>query len=314
MKIITNPTLSKDKRNAAIAFGNFDGVHLGHKQIVDNVQRIALQEGIDSAILTFEPHPRKFFNINVEDFYLTNLEQKVSAIESCDIDLFYIMDFTKEFSQLSAEDFIKDILLDKCNARYIIIGNSCTFGKDKAGNVALLRKLSTVYNYQLIQLNILEFGGKICSSSEIRELLKIGEVAQANELLGRPYKIKGRVLEGEQRGRQIGFPTINMCLEGYVKPKLGVYFAKVYIDNEAHYGVVNVGNKPTFHNNYDVILEMHIFDITRDLYGEMVEVQILHFIRSELKFHGVEELKRQIKQDIVIAKQIKDDITLKGTI
>ena len=291
----------KNKQGAVISFGNFDGVHLGHCHIFNTIKDIARQNNYESAIITFDPHPKKFFFPHTEDFYIVNLQQKISIIKSHGIDNVYVIPFTKEFSSLAAESFIKDILIKKYQVNYIIVGNNCTFGKNKSGDVSLLQHLAAQYNYQVVQLKAFTLENNSCSSSQIRKFIQEGDCINVKKLLGRPYTIEGIVIKGLQR--KIGFPTINIRLDNYIKPKFGVYAAKVKIHDHIFNGIVNVGTRPTF-NQQDIILEMHIFDFAQDLYGTSLSVQLLDFIRPEKKFNNVEQLQWQIEQDIQFARDI----------
>ncbi len=303
MKVLTDYTTYRNiSRGLVISFGNFDGVHTGHMLIVNKICEIARKNDYISALMTFTPHPKEFFNPKTECFSLTNLKQKISILKTTNIELLYAIEFTKGFSTISAEEFIKNILINYCNTKFIVVGNSTKFGKNREGNVKFLKKLSNVYNYKVIEIDT---NSTYCSSSHIRNLLKEGKIKQANKLLGRPYQIQGTIIIGNQRGQKIGFPTANMNLGSYLIPRLGVFFAKTTIDKKVLYGLVNIGNRPTFTNENRTILEMHIFDFTNDdLYGKELIIEILDFIRPEKKFKNADQLKSQIKQDIAIAKNM----------
>ena len=301
VKIITN--CSSNNKASIIAFGNFDGVHLGHQHIINKVNEISAKTGYKSAIVTFNPHPRKIFNPEGDEFQITNLEQRISIIGDYGIDLLYSINFTEQFAKMTPESFIKDFLVKNCNAKNIVLGNECSFGKDKLGDVNLLEKLSNVYGYKVIKSGFIKANGILCSSSKIREFLKSGEMKKAKELLGRNFTIQSVVEQGSRRGRDIGFPTINISLSQYIKPKFGVYCARVNIGKNYHFGVVNIGTRPTFEKNQKIILEMHIFDFYQELYGQQVSIELLDFLRSEKQFKNEKDLKEQIKCDISIAKR-----------
>ncbi|MGL9757409.1 MAG: riboflavin biosynthesis protein RibF [Wolbachia sp.] len=307
MKIIYNCEQGI-KDNVALTFGNFDGVHLGHKFAISTLKKVAQERGLPSAVLTFEPHPSTvLFSRN--NFRLIDQEQKKELISSHGIDYLYIINFSRGFSEVSCDDFISEILIDKYGAKHIIVGENCTFGHKRLGDISTLEKYSEMYGYFLTKLEPLIIDGEVCSSSSIRECLQKGEIEVANKLLGRPYQVSGIVTKGACRGREIGFPTINIPIEDYmIKPKLGTYYAKVaFSENSSSwlYGVVNIGMRPTFKDLKKPIVEMHIFDFNENVYNVKVDIQLLKFIRAEKKFHSINELTKQIDRDIMKAYQLK---------
>ncbi|WP_333023187.1 riboflavin biosynthesis protein RibF [Wolbachia endosymbiont of Pentidionis agamae] len=290
--------------SVVLTFGNFDGVHSGHAFAISTVKKIARERGLPSAVLTFEPHPSTtLFNRN--NFRLIDHEQKKELISSYGVDYLYIINFNEDFSKVSCNDFISKILVGKYNVMHIIVGDNCTFGHKRLGNILTLEKNSEMYGYSLTKLEPLIICGEICSSSLIREYVQTGKIEIANKLLGRPYQISGIVKEGAHRGEKIGFPTINVVIENcMIKPKFGAYNAIVTSDgtNWLH-GAVNIGMRPTFGDLKKPIVEMHIFDFCSKLYGFKVEIQLLKFIRPERKFKNVYELKEQINHDIYQIKK-----------
>lgn len=283
MKIIYNCEQGIEN-NIALTFGNFDGIHLGHEFAISTLKKVAQERGLPSAVLTFEPHPSTvLFGRN--NFRLIDQEQKKELISSYGIDYLYIINFNRGFSEISCDDFISEILIDKYGAKHIIVGENCTFGHKRLGNILTLEKYSEIYGYSLTKLEPLTIDGKICSSSSIREYVQRGEIEIANKLLGRPYQVSGVVTKGACRGREIGFPTINIPIEDcMIKPKFGTYYARVtFPDSNPNwlYGVVNIGMRPTFKDLKKPIIEMHIFDFDEDVYSHKVNIQLLKFIRSE---------------------------------
>ncbi|AUO55091.1 bifunctional riboflavin kinase/FMN adenylyltransferase [Ehrlichia canis] len=305
MKIIYGYPSEKSDLSSVLTFGNFDGVHLGHKSIINTVKNISIKEDVASAIITFAPHPAEYLH-GRKNFLLLNFEQKIELLQSYEIDYLYIIDFNQSFSQLSPDDFIKDVLVSSCNVKYIVTGHNCFFGYKCLGNVDLLYAYADIYNYEVVQINPVFINDDIlCSSSLIRECLSEGKLDLANKILGRPYQISGKVIRGLARGRIIGFPTINVAIE-HMLPKVGVYSACVKINNTTTWlnGIVNIGLRPTFGDLNVPILEMHIFDFSDDIYDQYVTIQLLDFIRPERKFDTVDQLKRQINNDIVQVKKI----------
>ncbi|QKX02007.1 riboflavin biosynthesis protein RibF [Wolbachia endosymbiont of Dirofilaria (Dirofilaria) immitis] len=300
------------KSSVALAFGNFDGVHLGHKFAISSLKKTAQERKLPSAILTFEPHPSTVL-FNKNNFRLISQEQKKELISNYNIDYLYIINFNKGFAQVSFNDFISKILIDRYSAKHIVVGESCTFGYNRLGNILILKKRSKTYGYSLAKLEPLMINGKVCSSSLIREHIQKGEIETANKLLGRPYQVSGIVAEGAHRGRKIGFPTINIAIEDcMIKPKFGTYYAKVAFSDinppNWLYGVVNIGMRPTFKDLRKPIIEMHIFDFNGDIYDCKVNIQLLKFIRSEKRFHSIDELTKQISHDILKAYQLRANL------
>lgn len=289
-----------------LTFGNFDGIHLGHKLAISTLKRISQEVGLPSAILTFEPHPSTFL-FNKNNFRLTNQEQKVELINSYGVDSLHIIEFNKDFSHINCSEFIDKILIGRYNVKYIAVGKNCTFGYKKSGSILTLKEYSNLYGYSVIELESLTIDGQVCSSSLIREYLQNGEIEIANKLLGRPYQVSGIVTKGACRGREIGFPTINIPIEdSMIKPKFGTYYAKMsYRDEDPFEGVVNIGMRPTFNDLKKPIIEMHVFNFNQDLYNNKVKIQLLHFIRPEKKFHSIDALKKQINCDIMKAYELK---------
>lgn len=303
--------MNTQKTGIILTFGNFDGVHLGHKLAISTVKKISQETRLPSAVLTFEPHPSSVL-FKKNNFKLIDQEQKANLIASHGIDYLYIINFDKGFSEISCDEFISKILVEKYNVRCIVVGKNCTFGCKQSGNISTLRKYSNMYGYSINELDPLMVGDEICSSSLIREYLQNGELNAANRLLGMPYQVSGVVTKGALRGKEIGFPTINIPIEDcMIKPKFGTYYARIAFSNYGQdwlYGVVNVGMRPTFKDLKKPIMEMHIFDFNKDLYSHKVRIQFLQFIRSEKKFHSVDELKKQINCDIIKAYELKTSL------
>ncbi|MCM1001944.1 riboflavin biosynthesis protein RibF [Wolbachia pipientis] len=297
--------------NVVLTFGNFDGVHLGHELAISTLKKIAQERGLPSAILTFEPHPSTIL-FGRNNFRLINQERKKELISRYGIDYLYIINFNEGFSQISCNDFISKVLIGRYSAKHIVIGESCTFGHKRLGNTSTLREHSETYGYSLTELEPLIIDGEVCSSSSIREYLQKGETEIANKLFGRPYQVSGIVTKGACRGREIGFPTINIPIEDcMIKPKFGTYYAKAaFSDNNSNwlYGVVNIGMRPTFKDLKKPIVEMHIFDFNKNVYDYKVNIQLLKFIRSEKRFHNVDELTKQINYDILEAYQLRTNL------
>lgn len=290
-------------QRSVVTFGNFDGIHLAHQELLSCVKELAIKHSMHSITLTFYPHTLTLLQKKYADFCLTTLEQKISLIADFAIDYLCVINFNNEFRNVSAEDFITQILQKKCSAKHIVTGPECSFGYKGSGNLALLHKLSKTYDYHLHTLTPCFYEKEVCSSSAIRHYLSAGEMSKVNGMLNRKYTIRGKVVRGKARGRLLGFPTINILWKELLQPKFGVYSGRIcYGDDKWYNGVINIGIRPTFENNNIVILEMHIFSFTGDLYDREVTIQLFSFIRTEKRFTDVTMLKKQIQRDIDIAQ------------
>lgn len=285
-----------------LAMGYFDGVHLGHRRVIQKAIDQAHEYGIQSAVMTFDPHPREILGQSGYTRYLTPLEEKLTQFEKMGVDRAYIVHFDISFSSIYPEDFIDEFLL-RLQPRHVVVGFDYTFGHKGIGTANTLQQISDGrYGVEVVS-PINRFGEKV-SSTLIREYLYNGQIHEANHFLGRSYRFKGTVVHGEKRGRTIGFPTANIGLiEPYIIPKNGVYGVKVYWNKEVYEGVINIGIKPTFENQRkEKSLEVHLFHFSGDLYGQELEVEFLFYIRDEQKFAGVDELIQQIHEDVEIAR------------
>ncbi|MBV0899530.1 MAG: bifunctional riboflavin kinase/FAD synthetase [Wolbachia endosymbiont of Fragariocoptes setiger] len=301
--------LNEDCKNGVVlTFGNFDGIHLGHKLAISITKKISQEMNISSAVLTFEPHTSSVLS-KKNHFRLIDHNHKVEMINDAGIDYLYIIDFDKSFSQLNYNDFISEILVKSYNVKHIVVGKNCTFGYKKLGNTFTLKEYAMLYDYTVTELDPLVIDNEVCSSSLIRDHLRCGKIDIANKFLGRPYQISGIVVKGACRGTEIGFPTINILIEDcMIKPKFGTYYARITYKMEWFYGVVNIGMRPTFQDLKRPILEMYIFNFNKNLYGSNVKIELLSFIRPEKKFFSVNELKKQINSDIVKAHQLEGSL------
>ncbi|HBI03667.1 MAG TPA: bifunctional riboflavin kinase/FAD synthetase [Paenibacillaceae bacterium] len=285
-----------------LAMGYFDGVHLGHGRVIQKAIDKAHELGIQSAVMTFDPHPREILGQSGYTRYLTPLDEKLTQFEKMGVDLAYIVHFDISFSSIYPEDFIDEFLL-RLQPRHVVVGFDYTFGHKGIGTATTLQQLSDGrYGVEVVS-PINRFGEKV-SSTLIREYLYNGQIHEANHFLGRAYRFKGTVVHGEKRGRTIGFPTANIGLtQPYIIPKNGVYGVKVFWNKEEYEGVINIGIKPTFENQRkEKSLEVHLLHFSGDLYGEELEVEFLFYIRDEQKFAVVDELVQQINEDVETAK------------
>ncbi|GAB5046577.1 bifunctional riboflavin kinase/FAD synthetase [Thermodesulfovibrio sp. TK110] len=301
-----------DYPNPVITIGNFDGVHIGHQKIFDFVKRKATEIKGTSVVITFSPHPIKLLYKEHPLKLITTNEDKIKLIEKCGIDLTISIPFTHEFAQTEAEDFVKDILVEKFNAKWIVVGYDYRFGRGRKGDKELLKKLGKIYGFKVTVLKAYKKGGKILSSTAVRNALFEGNIKEANHFLGRAYHVDGEVIKGMARGSSIlGYPTANFVPKQEIIPKQGVYAVKVTIPNLNTYnGVANIGKNPTF-GNINMSYEVHILDFKENLLGKTIRVHFIERIRDEKKFNSPEELRENIAQDIEKAKNIfKRDRTM----
>jgi riboflavin kinase/FMN adenylyltransferase len=287
----------------AIALGNFDGVHKGHKKIIEALVKSAKENNIPPAILTFEPHPAKLFKPDLKNYRLTTLEEKKLILESLGIEQLYVIKFDANFAQITADEFIKNILIENLNSKIVFTGDDFSFGYKRGGDTSTLKNYSKDLNFEYNKITeIMDENNQRFSSSAIREFLQNGTIEKANNMLGHKFFINRVVKEGQEKGREIGFPTINFHFgQEKILPKFGVYKTITKIDDKEYKSITNIGIRPTVEGTYPTC-ETHIFDFNQDVYGKVAKVSLEKFIRAEQKFNSLEELKTQIKLDITIAK------------
>ena len=302
MKIYKNLNLRQEHKNSVIAIGNFDGIHIGHQKVIAQAKKKAKEKNLKFGLITFEPMPVVFFNSKIKNHRVNSLKQKEFYLKKLKLDFLVIIKFNKNFSKISAEKFIHNILFKKLKSNYIYISKNFKFGNKRKGNVKMLKKFEKIYLYKTIITSPLKKTNKIISSSLIRKKIVAGKVLDANILLGRKWNIIGKVIKGDKRGRKIGFPTCNIKLNDYVIPKLGVYSVNVQSKSFKKKGIANIGYRPTFKGKY-LLLEVNIFGINANLYKKELKINFIKFIRAEKKFKNVMDLKQQIKKDILIAKK-----------
>lgn len=305
MLIIRHPeSTPQAAKGCAIAIGNFDGVHLGHASLLSAARDYARKNNRPLAVLSFEPHPRKFFAPDLPTFRLTPFQSKYALLRDFGVDYFFCMNFNYTLSRLSPDNFVRDILLAGPAPSAIFVGSDFVFGHARGGNVQTLQGYSTPGKFQVFSTPLLADSIEAISSSRVREALKSGDPALAAQLLGRPFRIIGHVRHGDQLARQLGFPTVNICLRDYQHPMYGVYAVRVQTKHKTDLpGVANIGMRPTI-GGKAARCEAHIFDFTGNLYEQRVGVDLIKFIRPEKKFAGIEELKAQIAKDSAEAREI----------
>lgn len=309
MRIFRHPTgLPVEFHGAAVAIGNFDGVHRGHQAVINCARSAAAAQNIAWGVLTFEPHPREVFQPGTTPFRLTPFHIKARQIEAMGADFMIVFHFDIEFSKRSASSFVEDILVNILHVRHVVSGHDFVFGHSRQGNSAFLHVQGEKLGFATTGVDeIKDEGGDVISSTRIRSHLVDAEPDQAAILLGRPFEIEGRVVTGDARGRTIGYPTANVALTTHLQPACGVYAVRTGIDRGMetvwHDGVANLGYRPTFGGAH-IVLETHLFDFTGDLVGEHLRVSLIEYLRKEKKFAGVDELIAQIKTDSNHARRI----------
>ena len=304
VKHYSNFNIEKKYRGSIILIGNFDGLHRGHQKLFRLAQSYKKKYNLKIGVINFNPMPKMFFNRNLKNFRLSNINQKIKLLNKFKVDFVITKKFDYKFSKIKSIVFIKEILNKKLNSKFIFVSNNFRFGNKREGNVNLLIKNEKTYNYKVVKPKPLINNKKIVSSSLIRNLLENGFLEKANKLLNRNWAIQGIVKKGRQVGKKIGFPTCNIDIQDYVLAKPGVYAVKVLRKNNTKYlkGIANLGYRPTF-NQKKILLEVHLFNFSGNLYNKLLSVEFLKFIRKEKKFKNVNQLKTQIKTDLNIAKK-----------
>ncbi|MER0441236.1 bifunctional riboflavin kinase/FAD synthetase [Emticicia sp. W12TSBA100-4] len=306
MKVYYNLSDFEALKNAVVTSGTFDGVHLGHQKILQILRETAQKTGGESVVLTFWPHPRVVVSKDSQDLkLLSTIDEKIELLEKQGVDHLLVIPFTREFSELSSEEYVKDILLKQIGTKKLVIGYDHRFGRNREGGFDYLKTNSELFGIEIEEIPRQEIENLTISSTKIRQSLMIGEVSSANELLGRKYSFTGIVVKGRQLGRTIGFPTANVQVSQFYKliPANGVYAVRTFFRNQWHNGMMNIGTRPTV-DGVGRTQEVNIFDFDDDIYGETVTVEIVDYIRPEQKFNGLEELKAQILADKKKSKEI----------
>jgi riboflavin kinase/FMN adenylyltransferase len=285
-----------------LTIGNFDGVHKGHHAVLDGVVSKAEELGLSAAVMSFDPQPLEYFQPKVAPARLSTAREKISLLAKAGIDQLYMLRFDQRLASMTADKFI-DLLHTRLNVKHLVVGDDFSFGKDRVGNFELLQKAALRYGFTVRNTVPFMLSGNRVSSTLIREALSAGDFEQAHCYLGRPYTLSGRVMHGQKRGREIGFPTANIHVKNRKSPLNGVFVVTMTDKFGAcFYGVANVGTRPTVDSSTKLILEVHVFDFSGDLYQQRVQISFLKKLRDEMKFSSVEVLKQQIFKDCQQAK------------
>lgn len=306
MLVVRNLDQLPDLSGCVVTIGTFDGVHLGHNEIINRITREAKSRNGKSVIITFYPHPRQIITPASPVYHLTTLEEKLHILEQHGVDVVVVVPFSREFSEISAEEYAEQFLIKNFKPAVIVFGYDHKFGKNRSGDIHLLKRIAHDYGVLVEEIPAHIIDSLTVSSSQIRTFLSAGNIDEANELLGYPYALSGPVVMGDQIGRTLGFPTANIFLEDTYKliPGDGVYIVRVRCSrrNMQYAGLLSIGNRPTL-NKTEKRIEVHILDFTDTIYGERITVELLHFIRADKKFDGLDALVEAMNQDKAYAEQ-----------
>ena len=304
-KLYKNFNIDKRHNNSIVLIGNFDGVHLGHQKLFSLAKNYKKKYSLNIGVLTFEPMPKMFFNHKLKNFRISSLNQKIDHLKDLKVDFIISKKFDKKFSKTKSKNFIKKILGEKIRPKFIFVSNNFRFGNKREGNVKQLIKFESLCNFKVVKPKPLLINKRIASSSLIRNFLQRGKLEKANKFLNRRWSIFGKVQKGKQLGKKIGFPTANIDIKDYVLACPGVYAvrAKKFKNGNYFKGIANLGYRPTFKGK-KILLEVHLFNFSENLYNKYLTVEFKKFIRKERKFKNVDHLKEQIKKDLSKAKRI----------
>ena len=304
IKQYNNFNIKDIHKKSIILIGNFDGLHLGHQKLFRLAKKYKKKFSLKIGVMTFEPMPKMYFNKEIKNFRISNQKQKINILNKFNVDFVITKKFDKKFSKIKSIDFIKIILSKKLNARFIFVSNNFRFGNKREGDVKQLIKYEDKFNYKIIKPKPLLTKKKIVSSTLIRNYLQNGKLNRVNKLLNREWSIEGKVQRGRQLGKKIGFPTANIDIKDYILSCPGVYVVKAKPIKSSKYlkGIANLGYRPTF-SGKKILLEVHLFNFSGNLYNKYLTVKFLRFIRKEKKFKNIDQLKKQIKADLLIAKK-----------
>ncbi|CAA0231082.1 bifunctional riboflavin kinase and FAD synthetase [Tenacibaculum maritimum] len=303
LEIIHSLSNYSGNEETVVTIGTFDGVHIGHQQIIKRLVDTAKKANKKSILLTFFPHPRMVLQKEASIALINTIDERAYFLQKTGLDYLIIHPFNKEFSRLTALDFVRNILVNQLNTTTLIIGYDHHFGKNREGNIEQLREYSYLYDFEIEEISAQDIDDVAVSSTKIRKALISGELKTANQYLGYCFPIQGKVVKGRQLGTKIGFPTANIEVKEKYKliPRLGVYTVKSIIDGEELFGMMNIGDRPTV-NGEEQTIEVHYFNFDKDLYGKDITVELLYFLRDEQKFDSIEALIEQLRIDEAVSK------------
>jgi riboflavin kinase/FMN adenylyltransferase len=288
-----------------LAIGVFDGVHLGHQAVISTSARHAKNAGGTPVVVTFDPHPAKVLRPQDAPHLLTATQHKIALIRDRGVAHLLVLHFDRQFAATAPEEFVRQLVTNSRPLREICVGHEWSFGKERAGNLALLKQLGTTHDFDVVGVQAVTMNGEVVSSTAIRRAVADGDLIKATQMLGREYTILGTVKAGQKLGRKLGFPTANLSAHSEQFPPNGVYIAEARLGGNLYRGVANLGYRPTVSaGDPERLLELHLFDINKDIYGEEIEVRFLRYLRSEQNFENVEALAAQISRDVAQARKL----------
>lgn len=295
----------EDDRGCVATIGSYDGIHLGHQAVISEVRARAADLGVPSLVFSFEPLPREYFNPNHPPGRLTRFRERAELLSELGVDRFFCPRFDSRLQQIGPAQFVEDMLVRGIRPRCVVVGDDFRFARGRAGTVEDLRSAGQRFGFEVVELGSIVSDDRRISSSDIREALAAGDMARATSMLGRPYTMGGRIKHGKHLGRKLGFPTANVDPGRRACPVSGVFAVWVHgLGDAPHAGVANVGTRPTVHGNGEAMLETHLFDFDRDIYGELIKVEFVARIRDEMKFKNLDALIEQINKDCTSARQV----------
>lgn len=297
LKIIKNFPNYHESTPLALSIGMFDGVHLGHQSIINQLNTVAQKKNLESAILTFWPHPRTVFSPDDDLKLLNTIEEKTYFLQKHGVQNLFLKEFDADFRNLTGEEFVKQILVERLNVKHLIIGHDHTFGKNKSGDFSLLEKMAPESGFEVEQVEAVDFRDKHISSTQIRNALAAGNVKEANEMLGYVYSVAGKVVHGKKIGRTIGYPTANIAVDQIkLLPKKGAYIVDVFVKGQHLKGMLSIGTNPTVAGE-ELSVEVYILNFEDDIYGEAISVNFREFLHEEIKFENLEKLIERLDED-----------------
>lgn len=298
MKIYKSLEAFKDVKNPIVTIGTFDGVHLGHRRIIERINQIAENKGGESVLLTFFPHPRKVLYGDDSVELLNTIEEKAELLANSGLEHLIIYPFTRQFSRMTALEYVRDIIVNGIGAKVVVVGYDHQFGRNRKGGMNELREYAQLYDFEVEEISAQEIDDVKVSSTKVRELVIAGDFLKANSYLTEPYSIKGIVVKGDEIGRTIGYPTANLKIDSdKILPENGVFAVNVFVDGECHRGMMNIGFRPTVSVTKERRVEINIFDFNKNIYGSELKVELIKKIRAEKKFDDLDALKEQINMD-----------------
>lgn len=293
--------LTENHKRCVLTIGNFDGVHIGHQHVLDKLRQEAKRHGVPSVVMVFEPQPQEVFLKDKAAARILTFRDKYQKLKKMGIDRLIVVHFNDEFAAMSADGFIENLLVKKLGIQHLIVGDDFRFGQKRVGDFTLLKQAATKFGFTVEDSKTFLFSQQRASSTAVRQYLEQADFASAEQLLGEPFEMKGKVIHGQKNGRKFGFPTANIAVKRKVLPIKGVFAVQINMLDKVYYGVANIGNKPTL-DGVKPVLETHIFNFDQNVYGQRLSIQPLFKIRDEQKFESIEQLISQIQMDVANAK------------